>query len=247
MELEYQKIINLISEEYEIFKNLEYRHNIVKGSIPILWFGDYEAYFRSNKKIITVSLNPSDIEFKNKKTEIADSSLRFPDFNGSVKSLYLAYNNYFKKNPYSSWFKASFETVLKSFSASFFEREENRVLHTDIGSIYATSPTWTGLTNIEKSKLEELGSKSWHKLIQLLEPDVILFSASRGFENKIKFGKIDSWKPIDVKAKSPLLRSVINVSKEKETVVLFQVQGRKPFLQTSKEEKSNFNKYISLT
>lgn len=36
---------------------------IVQDSIPILWFGDMEAYCHSKRKIVTVGLNPSLQEF----------------------------------------------------------------------------------------------------------------------------------------------------------------------------------------
>ena len=41
----------------------------VPNSIPKLWFGNYVKYISSGLKIITVSLNPSDNEFKIKKID----------------------------------------------------------------------------------------------------------------------------------------------------------------------------------
>ena len=35
----------------------------IAGNFPILWFGDMDAYFRSEIRVITVGLNPSIREF----------------------------------------------------------------------------------------------------------------------------------------------------------------------------------------
>jgi hypothetical protein len=59
-----QQLLQLITNELNVFNQLNYQHSIVPNSIPIVWFGNVERYFKSELKIITVSLNPSDIEFK---------------------------------------------------------------------------------------------------------------------------------------------------------------------------------------
>ena len=41
---------------------------VVKPSLPILYFGDMVAYFKSDFKVITAALNPSDAEFKELRT-----------------------------------------------------------------------------------------------------------------------------------------------------------------------------------
>lgn len=240
-----QQLLDLITKEVNDFKKLNFGHNIVPNSVPILWFGNAEKYLKSELKIITVSLNPSDIEFKINKTSNPTTNLRFPDYNGSIESLFTAYNNYFLKNPYNSWFKASFSSVLASFDASHYENARNTALHTDIGSSYATSPTWTGLPNMDKNVLEHIGASSWNSLVKILQPDVILFSASNNFENKISFPQVGNWTSINVNSKSPLLKGTFKISQNKNSIVLFQVQGRKPFLQTSKEEKLKFKDFLT--
>lgn len=239
-----QQLLNLIAKEFNHFKKLNFGHNIVPNSVPIVWFGNVEKYLKSELKIITVSLNPSDIEFKINKISDPITTLRFPDYNGSIKSLYAAYNNYFLKNPYNSWFKASFGSVLESFEASHYDNARNTALHTDICSSYATSPTWTGLPKSDKNVLERIGLSSWHSLVKILQPDVILFSASNNFEKKIAFSQVCNWTSINVNTKRPLLKGTFKISENKNSIVLFQVQGRKPFLQTSKEEKLKFKYYI---
>ncbi len=239
-----QLLIDLLDSEIIDFKEMVGKFNIVPDSIPILWFGNIEDYFQSDLKIITVSLNPSDIEFKSSKSSQPSTALRFPDFNGTSKSLFDSLNKYFSFNPYNAWFKASFGTVLGSFQASHDGKLKNAALHTDIGSPYATSPTWTGLSNSERTILESKGSRSWHRLVQILEPDIILFSASKNYEKKILFPQVKGWDFIDVKAQSPLLKGTFVISKEKISTVLFQVQGRKPFLKTIKEEKMKFSMHV---
>jgi len=240
-----QDLINLIIQELNQFKSLIYQYSIVPNSIPIVWFGDSEKYFASSQRIITVSLNPSDNEFRFKKTDPYSTKYRFPSYTGTISSLYNSYNEYFSGNlSYGSWFKASFESVLESFDASHYNNGTNTALHTDIGSPYATNPTWSKLPQLHRQTLEPLGSGSWHKLIEILEPDVILFSASDSFHQKIRFPQIGAWNQINVKAKRPLLSGKFQIINTKLTSVLFQVQGRKPFLQTTSEEKIKFKNYI---
>jgi len=241
-------LLSLISQELNQFNSQRIKNlkEIVPSSIPILWFGDFEKYCLSPKKIITVSLNPSDNEFKLNKTGRYQTIHRFPSYNGSLISLYTSYNEYFNKKPYNKWFKSSFGSVLASFNASHYNDNgfTNTALHTDIGSPYATSPSWSGLSPAVKQILEPRGSATWHNLIRILEPDVILFSASNSFQNKISFPQVGKWNAINVNAKRPLLVGKFQINKTKFTSVLFQVQGRQPFLQTSKAEKLKFKNYI---
>ena len=58
------KIIDLIVSSFDKYSK-EQNLSVIKNQIPILWFGDYDKYKTSNKKIITVSLNPSNNEFGN--------------------------------------------------------------------------------------------------------------------------------------------------------------------------------------
>lgn len=212
--------------------------------IPIHWFGDRPAYEASPLRVLTVGLNPSDREFRpDDQTEVS-KNFRFPDYDGTETGLILALNNYFRKNPYNAWFKASFGAVLKSFDASFYHGAKNIALHTDICSPWATIPTWSGLSDSARHELEAEGHLLWKNLIKELIPDIILFSSSPGHHHKIDFPSPDSdWKSIDVKAKRPLLVRRFEIN-GKLAQVLFQVQGRKPFLQSSQEEKLKFHQHL---
>jgi hypothetical protein len=238
-------LINLIQEEFNQFKSLNYSNCIVPNSIPIVWFGNSERYFDSKRKIVTVSLNPSDNEFRLKKSDPYSTTYRFPSYSGSIISMYNAYNEYFSSGySYGSWFKASFKAVLKGFEASHYDGADNTSLHTDIGSPYATNPTWSKLDPTFREILEPMGSASWHKLLKVLEPDIILYSASDSFESKIKFPQIGGWTQYNVNARRSLLSGKFQLSNNKSTSVLFQVQGRKPFLFTEISEKEKFIDYI---
>jgi hypothetical protein len=242
------KISDLVESINNKYKN-EQNSSVIKKQIPILWFGDLNKYLKSEKRILTVSLNPSNNEFGNPKKKISYSTqYRFLDYNGSIESLILAYNNYFKKdkNPYNAWFKASFSAILQSFDASHYDLAKNNALHTDIAIPYATDPTWTGLTNLEKLYFEPIGQKIWHNLIEILEPDIILISASGGFQNKILFPKMqEHWEVIIQKEKYPVLFNQFKVN-NKITDVIFQTQGRKPFLNMTKEQKINIKNTLEL-
>ena len=179
-----QLLLNLINEVMKEFNELSKnsKYKIVKPSIPILWFGNVEKYFKSEVKIITVGINPSCMEFKkNKKLNQYDITFRFPDYIAKcTPSLYLAYNNYFKENPYKKWFNENFKNVLEKFNASYYENQKfpNIAIHTDIASQYATYPRWGKLGKNVKEELTKRGIKNWHKLMEILEPDVILFSSN---------------------------------------------------------------------
>ncbi|MCX6162868.1 MAG: hypothetical protein NTV87_16230 [Ignavibacteriae bacterium] len=240
-------MLNIIRREYLHFQKIRNKYPIVNNSIPILWFGDIERYYSSKKRIVTVSLNPSSNEFKLPAETKFSYKYRFPDFKpGDSKSLYIAYNNYYEKpSCYKRWFDAGYGMVLKGFSASYYDGE-NIAVHTDIGSQYATNPNWSKLSDDARINLENIGLETWHKLMKILEPDVILFSASRGYQEKIEriFKPIEpKWVEKDVKSDTPLLIRRFNVN-DKIVCVFFQVQGRKPFLRTSKEEKLKFANYL---
>jgi hypothetical protein len=243
-----REITNYIENALAVYK-LERMPCVLKNLIPILWFGDMNKYLTSENKIVTVSLNPSNNEFGNIKKGIAyNTQYRFLDYTGSIESLILAYNNYFKKdkNPYNAWFKASFGAILQSFDASHYDLAKNNALHTDIAIPYATDPTWTGLTNFEKLYFEPIGQKIWHNLIEILEPDIILISASGSFQNKILFPKMqEHWEVIIQKEKYPVWFNQFKVNNN-ITDVIFQTQGRKPFLNMTKEEKLNINNTLYL-
>ena len=124
---------SIIDEYWEDFQKKKDYDFIVKPSIPIVWFGNMEAYLKSAFKVVTVAINPSNIEFEPTKFEIQEGKtnnfLRFPDaqriyerglLNENDKQvLFNMLNNYFEIKPYKkwfAWFERSFSFLRKDVS-----------------------------------------------------------------------------------------------------------------------------------
>jgi len=182
----------LAQECIEIYqKTLKTSIPITRPSIPILYFGNKSAYKKSETKIITVGLNPSHREFP-----IEDRFLRFRKAEKVSKSSNLTHleiklfldslNDYYKDKPYK-WF-GCFEPMLNGLNSSYYNNEyPNRALHTDICSSLATDITWSRLNDIQQKRLGHDGIRIWHKLVEILTPDVILISVAQRHLEKIRF------------------------------------------------------------
>lgn len=161
---------------------------LVNPSIPILWFGDIEEYRKSNLKVVTIGLNPSNIEFtKNNKSDEYDISLRFKKASGlqdvlddnDIRSYYEAMNNYFniENEPYKRWFN-NFERPISALNCSYYpNKTPNRAIHIDIYAPLATTPTWGKLSKQEKQNVEFF-EKYFDMILKELNPDIMLISAS---------------------------------------------------------------------
>lgn len=190
------KLFNeIVNDLWEYFNDIKGADYVAKNSIPILFFGDLDSYFKSPTKIITVAKNPSHSEFP------ADVK-RFDTLNKNITNtdVYIEIlSQYFKNNPYTSWFN-NFEKLLQHLDASFYGNsypddknklsfkwmpQPNCVLHTDICSPIATNPTWNDLSKAEQRELLNKGESIWHELIKLLEPDLILISSKEEYKNNI--------------------------------------------------------------
>ena len=142
------KLMELIKECDEVFRSIKQQYGDDVVGIPILWFGDMEAYFASELKIITFGINPSGSEFE---------ANRF-DNNGLWNDVFDArrywknYNSYFKEKEeegekvvhcYCSWFCGYTETLAK-LNASLCEKRmmPNRAIHIDAFSPIGTKYTW---------------------------------------------------------------------------------------------------------
>lgn len=164
--------------EYETKKNLNY---VVSESLPILFFGDLKSFSTQKKKVVTVGLNPSNIEFQSNSNE-EYSFFRFPEYQKTIESLELTLNNYFKHNPYTKWFKTGYEPLLNGLNGSFFpDNSLEKVLHTDICSPLSTNPTWSKLNFHEQENLRRNGFQLWKSLICELKPHLIILSTRRSY------------------------------------------------------------------
>ncbi len=188
---------NVIDSYWKDFYHKSKFEYVVSPSIPIIWFGDIEKYMSSSNesRIITVALNPSVLEFKERKDDAKDPeiSLRFPGSRNIILknenlssedkiSLYKSLNDYFKENPYGKWFN-NFEKILNSMNATYGGKmnKENvsyksHAIHIDIFSAIATNPTWGKLNNKQKEEISY--NEGFINLIKVLQPDIILISVA---------------------------------------------------------------------
>lgn len=178
----------------------------VKPAIPVLWFGDMDAYLSSPTKIITVALNPSELEFQGKRGDVFSISTRFPDFSEPFNpyNYYKTLNNYFKKNPYWTWFGWP-EHVLNCLDASYKRGWNNTAIHLDIYAPVATTPHWNGLSDTQRKQLVGDFGNYFEQLKSIVKPDIILASLKREEIKKHFFtvsgagcepaNAIKSWRP----------------------------------------------------
>jgi hypothetical protein len=201
----------------------------------VLYFGDLAAYEKSGLKVVTVGKNPSDNEFRLKKTD-SFSLIRFSNWDSTKNNLVESLNPYFEDKPLKQWFSC-FEPILNGLSASYYQNSsKNIALHTDICSPLATSPTWSKLRKEMQANLFHEGLVIWKELIEELQPDIILVSIpktlfysvfkSKGrvlvtFTHK-KNGEIRK-RPYTVELQEYLLKS------KKKVKVVFGQAANKPF------------------
>jgi len=163
-------------------------------AVPILFFGDLDAYWASPLRILTVGLNPSLKEFPR-----AMPRVRFPRAKGVTardSDRYLdALSAYFRTHPYQRWFN-SFEPLLQGAGSSYYGGQPSRALHTDICSPVATDPTWGDLDPVVQTVLEADGGPLWHELVMALKPQVVVLSAAEEHLGRIQFKALTERSPI---------------------------------------------------
>ena len=191
--IQMETLIKDVWNEFVNSKNTLSTH-LVNDSIPIIWFGDLNKYSESDKKIVTVSLNPSNIEFEDKK---GNKINRFPNASAikglnslspkDISTYETAMNNYFNVRPYTNWFKNP-EYALRALDASYGgkmtntqEAYHNTAIHIDIKCPLATDPTWSKLPKEIVSYLDKQFIGYFDKLLNILEPDIILVSINRDY------------------------------------------------------------------
>ena len=244
------KMESLIEEAWLLYHRSEGTACVVRPSIPILFFGDSERYFRSKLKVITVGLNPSHSEFP-----AADPFARFrraqhvyPEIlSGRFSTEYIdALNEYFRCHPYRGWF-SSFEPMLNGMQASYYDDRPNAVLHTDLCSPLATNPTWSGLTE-DRAKLAMEGLRLWLRLTRHLAPDVILISVARHYLSTLDFPLVRDWETIyTVERTNPyhVEGKEIEVTRGTQTLLVFGPASHKPFGKVSTNDKVEIGRRIA--
>lgn len=212
----------------------------VYPSIPILYFGNYDAFSQSKTRIVTVGLNPSRNEFPNN-----NPFERFPAYELSYQE---AWNKYFhfQNRPYKEWF-STYDKLLEGFEASFYGNKQNTALHTDLFSPVATDPTWSGLEEKNKNELGKLGRPLWRELIKFFKPHIILISIAEKYCENITFEFVQRWKIIlTVPRSKPYVfkHAIIKISGDFKTDLLFGQAAQKPFGTLSNEIKETIGKKL---
>lgn len=195
-----EKLNNIIGEYWNDFKKKKEAKYVVKPSIPIIWFGNLENYKKSSLKIVTISINPSENEFKDNDGNLSfwrfnrineDFSKKCTLNNTDKQILVDAYNSYFETNPYLSYFDYYNKILKDYFDCSYNGQKGNSAIHIDLYTPIATT-FWKELDTKEK-KYIQLFSKSKNgdrfilSFLEYLKPDIILFS-TRKDELKKVFG-----------------------------------------------------------
>lgn len=174
----------LIAEAWRVFDRDAARKSRVKDSMPILFFGNYDAYRESDVRIVTVGLNPSAREFPND-----DRYKRFPtakDIDPGDQDTYLrALSEYFGPNQLN-WFN-NYSVVLKGIEASYQSEGGPTALHTDICSPVAIATRWGAIPPSTQCDLMKHGVPLWHQLLMALQPCVVIVSIRRAYLTCIEF------------------------------------------------------------
>lgn len=197
----------LIQKCWNDFQKAKTLPFVIPNSIPILWFGDLNAYKKSDLKIVTVGINPSDVEFKLSARSPAsyNTSYRFPlaqilvnnpSLNGSdIKQYASCMNAYFtntdKHNDltwYKPWF-GKYEAALNGLDASYTGSYKRTAIHIDLCSPVATTK-WSDLSSNQKVVLQSCASFSFNDLVKKLNPQVIITCVNR---NLIKNNYINQY------------------------------------------------------
>lgn len=122
---------------------------VINQSVPVIFFGNIETAHAA-----TISLNPSDLEFRNHKQQLLPlGKKRFVDRDelnkkdrdtltiAESEKVYQSFINYFNNLPYKTWFN-QLNRIISPLGFSYFE---DSLIHLDI-TPWATYPKWANLT-----------------------------------------------------------------------------------------------------
>lgn len=189
---------NLIQQCWNNFQSIKQQPYVVPNSIPILWFGNMNAYRQSDLRIVTVGLNPSNIEFLPQRGSTNYSVVhRFPKAANMVGKKTLSpkdivdyensMNDYFtnKLNGKPTWYRTWFsnnEAALHGLDASYFDSSNYKriAIHIDLCTPIATNK-WSSLSATDKLLLQNNVGYSFSQLIKKLDPNVIITSMNRDY------------------------------------------------------------------
>jgi len=191
-----QLLAPLVDQAWQAFDRAGDLESRVTPAVPILFFGDLDAYLDSPLRVLTVGLNPSLHEFPSD-----DAFSRFPMIQASSErepGRYLdAMSAYFRTRPYGGWF-SSYEAVLNGARSSYYAGKRSTALHTDICTPVATDPTWSRLGPDGRAELQAAGVPLWHELLKVLRPQIVLLSVARWHLDHIRFQAPGPWQALRV-------------------------------------------------
>lgn len=174
----------LANKVWHYFKSVNMdTYGITCPSIPVPYLGDYEAYEKSPIKIITAELNPSNNEFPSNYTfsRFYESETLYDkeELTPEETSIYLnSLNMYFNYNSHE-WFE-HYEPILNAMNTSFFTGHQNSALNTYLLSPLATAEKWAKHEKTahlyDVQNFTRKGTEIWLKLVDILQPDIILSS-----------------------------------------------------------------------
>jgi len=240
----FNKLVNKSLEEFRSMQDeLEKSgYNIIpSGAIPIPWFGNHKEYFNPkyiNHRALTISLNPSHLEFPALPSPNLKESKKFD--NESLKEeIIRSCDTYFDNNP-TQWFHRGYLKVFDKLAENDgngnpvnieYATNENDTdwiaLHTDYCTDIATNPTWSNLRRIEHNdedkeehlqrKLKKSYGNIFSEMFKLLEPDVVFVSiAKREYVSMLKQLNISFDESLNVYNTQKFLVPVNNEGKVKE-------------------------------
>lgn len=234
---------SLAERAWQLHRRFRDQSWLVRPSAPVLYFGDRKAYAASQRKVITVGLNPSGVEFP-----ANEPFQRFPGAENGDPDAYLkSLNGYFRIEPYTGWFNPAFEPILNGLDCSYYDGFAGVALHTDLCSPLATSPTWSKLPRDVREELKPEGVRLWQDLVRFLDPDVIIISVAKQYLALIEFPAADAWRCIyTVKRTNPyeVLARRIAINGDKSALMVSGRAANHPFGTVSKVDKGEIGKAI---
>lgn len=194
-------IDELFEEVYEISWGLN--RLILEGSTPVISFGDF-----TKSSIATLGINPSPLEFINRRGHILNASekrlvdlesleLAPTDFllsRNKTKEIWAGCQAYFRdnKNPYWGWFDI-LEQLLVSIGASY---KTDVACHLDLAPL-ATKDIYSKLDNSDKFMLVTNFRRTLEKQLQSSTIKTVIFNGRTVFET-LQFAHNVHWKPSEL-------------------------------------------------
>jgi len=162
-------------------KNKKYFHKEMAGNFPIVWFGDLHKYSNSERKVVSIGINPSGKEFEVDRFDGLSDSDSMP----TSDQLEKAFNNYFSYNPYTNWFNNKQKELIHLGSTLYpFSFYKNSAIHIEYETGIATKRSWSSIDGYTKNKISN--HDNFKRLYQALSPDIAVINCSEQCKDAIK-------------------------------------------------------------